>query len=263
MYAPPMALHRIHVADLSDRLDLHPAEAIAPLACPLHLTIQGEEAKHAIRVKRLQPQQQVVLFDAAGTVAHGEVEEARRDLVVRVTHAGQAAPLAPAIDLITATPKGPRLDKMIDQLAQAGVRSWTPMNTRLGVVDPRETKLDRMERIALESAKQAGRAWAMTIREKVEFKQAIAASGAEPGVTLVCDGSGERLDPGRLTSNIVAGVRIFIGPEGGFAPDELDLARQSGAMIIGLGPTILRIETAAVIAAGLVGWAVGLGERAE
>jgi 16S rRNA (uracil1498-N3)-methyltransferase len=286
-----MATHRIHVADLSDRLNLTPAEVVAVLPSPIGMVIDGEEAKHAVRVKRVQPGHPVVLFDAAGTIARGTVEVARRELVVRIEAAGQSPPLRPAIDLITATPKGPRLDKMVDQLSQAGVRSWTPLDTRFGVVDPRETRLDRMERIALESAKQSGRAWAMAIGERTDLAAALTGPLGIPshdgetgagqregtgqadrwaGPVFVCDGSGTPLrpdegrhaEPGREAQPAGA-IRVLIGPEGGFAPDELDRARAAGARILSLGPTILRIETAAVVAAGLLGWAFGLREGGD
>lgn len=258
-----MATHRIHVPDLLARLGLDAEQPIAPLHHPQQVIIEGEEAKHAIRVKRLQPGQRVVLFDAAGTVAWGSLDEARRELIVTITHAGQSPPLVPAIHLYTATPKGSRLDKMIDQLSQAGVCAWTPIATKFGVVDPRETRLDRMERITVESAKQAGRARVMQLGHKMEFHDAIESAtspaNAASALTFLCDGSGDRLEPPQNPEGL-SEVRVFIGPEGGFTPDELDHARRLGVPIIALGPTVLRIETAAVVSAGLLGWATRLRE---
>ncbi|MGP1346683.1 MAG: RsmE family RNA methyltransferase [Phycisphaerales bacterium] len=260
-----MASLFVHVPDLTERLRSASGGAGRAPADTLEVVIDGDEARHAVRVRRAQRGQRVVLFDAAGLVGEGVVAAAHRELVVRIERSGTAERLRPRIDVISATPKGPRLDKMIDQLSQVGVGSWSAMSTAYGVVDPRETRLERMERIALESAKQSGRAWALELGEKIGFEQGIErAAGATVGI--LCDGSGDRLDGRSAAGRALVGlgergegsVVALVGPEGGFTPEEVATARDRGVFVVSLGPTVLRIETAAVVAAGVVGALAGV-----
>ncbi|MEM1166468.1 MAG: RsmE family RNA methyltransferase [Planctomycetota bacterium] len=219
---------------------------------PLHtpapgdrLTLEGDEAKHAARVKRLVPGDIATLFNGRGLVAEAAVVDAKRSLTVDILSTHTVEPIRPRIEVCSATPKGPRLDKMLDQLSQAGAAAWAPMSTKLGVVDPRDTKLARMERITIESAKQCTRPWALEIGERCSFDDAMTPDGDT--TLVVADARGAAYEPtGGAT------VRIFVGPEGGLVPEELDAATNAGARLVALSPHILRIETAAVLATGAV-----------
>lgn len=209
------------------------------------VTIRGEEARHAIRVKRLSEGATVRLVDGMGHVCLARVAAARRDLELTLLDRSTETPPTPAIECCTATPKGPRLDKMIDQLSQIGAAAWRPMATALGVVDPGAGKLERLNRIAVESAKQSGRAWLLRIDSPMTFSDALT---AVPGlVVAVADPSGDPYPPTGAEK-----IRLLIGPEGGFTEDERATARAAGARLVSLGPHILRIETAAAVAAAII-----------
>jgi 16S rRNA (uracil1498-N3)-methyltransferase len=209
------------------------------------ISIEGDEAKHAIRVKRVGEGDIVRLLDGKGTVVITRVTEARRTLHVVVDSVAEEPRPAISVQMATATPKGPRLDKMIDMLGQVGAASWCPLATKLGVVEPGSNKIDRMERICRESAKQSLRAWPMTIGSPMSFKGALA---TEEGTRLViADASGGDYRPaGRGT------VRALVGPEGGWTDEERSAAQSAGAQVVSLGPHVLRIETAAVVLASLI-----------
>lgn len=209
------------------------------------ITVEGEEAKHAVRVKRLRPGDPIRILDGQGSIALGHVESTGRELTVLINSVERAEPVRPAVHAWTATPKGPRIDKMIDSLVQAGAASWRAMSTSLGVVDPGSGKLDRVQRIAAEAAKQSQRPWLMEIDRKSSFDDALMPS---PGQALViADGSGSAYRPTGAGS-----IRVLIGPEGGFTPDELDRSRRAGAQVISLGPHFMRIELAAPIAVAAI-----------
>jgi len=128
---------------------------------------------------------------------------------------------------------------MIDQVSQVGAASWTPIATKLGVVDPGASKLDRMERIAVESAKQSGRAHLMALRRKSSLEDVLASGGT----IVVADGSG-----GPYERTGADSIVVVVGPEGGLLPEELEAARTAGARVVSLGPHAMRIETAAAVA---------------
>lgn len=233
-----MGIHRI----------LHQAEG---LERGTELSIGGEEAHHAVRVKRIEPGDQIELLDGAGgraTAALVRTEKDRKSgwrLVLRVSECRREPRPAGGVELWTAVPKGGRLEDMVDQLSQVGVAAWAPLRTARGVAEANEHKRERLQRVVLESAKQCGRSWAMELKSEGSIKDAF--EGAAQ--VIVADGSGEAC--GLATTSDVP-VRILIGPEGGWTPEELALARQLGARVWAFGPHVMRVETAAVAAAAAV-----------
>ncbi len=237
-----MGLHRIHLASLdpSDQGEI---------------LVEGDEAHHAIQSKRLREGEAVELLDGVGQVGSGRVVSLRRGhrkkgdragLVVAVEAIESRARCVPCVDVWTGVPKGDRLESMVDGLSQVGAATWTPMRTAWGAIEPRAGRLGRLHRIAAESGKQCGRAWFMEIGAQADF-----ADGLRGSCVLIGDAAGEPLSSlGELPET----VRLLIGPEGGFSPDELDAARAAGARAVRLGVHTMRIETAAVVgAAGLMG----------
>lgn len=216
--------------------ELGPSEAIQ---------IEGEEARHAIKSKRLAAGDMLRVLDGRGTVALARVTDTRGRLGLEIQRREVAERVRPAVHVMSATPKGPRVEELVEGLVQTGAASWSAMQTKLGVVDPRESKLSRLDRIAVEAAKQAQRPWLMMLGEKATFEQALRAEPAT--AVVVADASG-----GPYTRSGAAAIRLLIGPEGGFVPAELDAARASGAKIVNFGPHVMRIETACAIAAGVI-----------
>lgn len=200
-----------------------------------------EEGRHAVRVKRAEVGEQVTILDGAGQVGTGEITAIRPDLVIRVVETRRVERVTPRVEVWSATPKGPRLDDMIEQLSQAGAALWRPLETALGVVEPGEGKRDRCRRVARESAKQCGRAWLMEIADAVSFERALTSN---PDTTVaVADAGG---DPWSGCATPV--VRVLVGPEGGFTESERSRMHQAGVVAVRLGPHIMRIETAALCA---------------
>ncbi len=226
-----MALHTLFTSDIPDVGEL--------------LVIEGDEAKHAVRSKRIEPGDFVKLTNGWGAVAEAEVREAGRSLSLMIRTIDTVDPIRPEVRVFAATPKGPRLDKMIDALSQVGARSWSPMSTRFGVVDPGSNKMDRSCRIALESAKQCGRAWVMEIGKKTDFVRAI--QGLRGGCAVIADAGGEA-----YTASGADEIALFVGPEGGWSEDELAAARTAGARVCSFGVHTMRIETATPVAAACI-----------
>lgn len=210
------------------------------------IELVGDEAMHAAKSKRLREGDGCLLCDGAGVVASCVVVEARKSrVVVRVEGAAVRPAPTPRVEVCGATPKGQRLDKMLDMLAQCGASCWRPLVTSRGVVEPGAHKLERARRISVEALKQSGRAHLMAIGEEIAFEEAL-----EGARVVVCDGSGASGE-WRVASG-ADHVRVLIGSEGGFTPEEMTLARERGAEVVRLGAYVLRIETAAVVATGLL-----------
>jgi len=210
------------------------------------LELTGDEARHAVRVKRLQPGQRVAVIDGRGRRVVTEVVEASRTLALRVLEDGHVGPAKPRIELYTAVPKGPRAGTLIDLVSQTGADAWVPLETAFGVESVKENRRDRLERVAAEALKQCGRAWLLEIGVTSTLEEAC---DAPAGTDLViADASGEAYAPAPGRER----VRVLIGPEGGWREDELAGAIASGARACRFGPYVMRIETAAAAAAAVV-----------
>jgi len=236
-----MGVHRIAWADLP-----------GSLTGPIEMT--GEEAHHAVRVKRLGAGARVEIVDGRGRVVEARVAETRKlgkrsgwMLVLDPQGERRVEPVLPRVEVFSEPPKGAALEQMIDQLSQLGAASWSPLTTRRAEVDPRAGKLDRLHRTAAEASKQCGRAWWLEIGARAAFTDAI--EPAPDSGVVVAHASGESCQPGLGPS---ATIRLIIGPVGDLTDAELRLAREAGARIASFGPLTMRIETAAVAGAAII-----------
>ncbi len=225
-----MARHVLHIPDVG--------------APGTRISVSGDEATHALRVKRLREGEELLILNGAGACATAQVVEAKRDLVLEILAVEQAPPLAPAIDVWSAAPKGPRLGELIDGLSQAGAASWTPLRSKRANVDPTAAKHKRLSRIATESMKQSRRPWILQIHTPAAFEAALE-SEADTQIILA-DMSGDAYAP-----SAAARIRILIGPEGGWTDEERTAAKSAGAAIHRFGPHIMRVELAAAAACAI------------
>ena len=132
-----------------------------------------------------------------------------------------------------------------------------PFVSRFCVAKPKNeaAKLARYARIAREAAKQSGRGRIPEVRAAISFSQLCAEAGGY-GAALFCyEGGGEALVPGGSLHSRLAGAAsaaIITGAEGGFSPEEAQQAQSAGCTLLGLGPRILRCETAPLAALSAV-----------
>lgn len=160
--------------------DLDSAIVGTPPTLPIVLDLHGPEAEHLARARRARPDEPIALHDGAGRIATGLIQRVwsagKREgpaVSVRVDQLREL-PTGPALHVRTAVPKGGRIDEMIEQLSQVGASSWSPLRCARSVVDPRPTKLERLERLAIESMKQCGRAWCLRVADHtVGFAEAL------------------------------------------------------------------------------------------
>ncbi|AGA25920.1 RsmE family RNA methyltransferase [Singulisphaera acidiphila] len=215
-----------------------------------HFTLEGDEARHLLRVRRLGLRDQVELFDGRGYATCAEVTAVGRDRV-ELTAVGTALadrPLPCRLTLATAVPKGERFDWLIEKATELGVTRLVPIITERSVVDPRDAKLERLRRRVVEASKQCGRNRLMEVERPTPWSTLL--KSVEDDVRLMAHPNGSpRGRWPRSRNGQGASVTLAVGPEGGFSDVEVDEAQASGWSIVGLGPTILRIETAGLVGA--------------
>lgn len=214
---------------------------------PGPIAVEGDEAHHAVRVKRLKIGELVELFDGRGTVRPGSVAAitgSRQHPVIEVeptAEAAQIAAVAPRVEVWSPAPKGDRLERMLDQLSQAGAAAWRPLATNRAE-DNQPKKPDRLVRVTIESAKQCGRAHLLELGAPATLDAAI----GRPGVVAAYQGAKGAQPPEPDASGTLI---LLVGPEGGWSEPELRQLADGAVPFVTLGPHVLRLETAAVVGA--------------
>jgi 16S rRNA (uracil1498-N3)-methyltransferase len=211
-------------------------------------TLDREEAKHALGVRRLGQGDNVTLFDGRGRVGQATIEARAKDgaVPVRVASVENLDRPTPLIHLRSALPKGDRQSDLFDMAAQLGVASIGAIRCHRSVaVDP-GGRDDRRRRILAEACKQARWPWIPELRPEVDLATVLSqATVAGSAVVIAHPGPGGNFPE-------ADSVTLLIGPEGGFTDDELAEARGAGARTLDLGPSILRTELAAAVGIALL-----------
>lgn len=213
------------------------------------VTLSGSEAHHLAHVLRLGVGATVTLFDGNGTSIEAEVlSVTKRDVTLRTRSvAAEPEPLR-RVTLSVAPPKGDRFRWLVEKATELGVDRLVPLLTRRTIVDPRDSKLDKLRQTIIGACKQCGRNRLMELSEPVRYGSLLdAMHETEQGLWLFHP-TGRRIHD-VSTSPRSASLTLLIGPEGGFTDDEIALAQDHGAETIAFGRTILRTETAAIAAA--------------
>ncbi len=221
---------------------------------PERLTLDPGESHHAIDVLRLKKGDRASAFNGQGAEAACEIAEAKGGQVtLRVLQISKSPPLACAITLGQAVPKGKNMDLIVEKATELGAAGIAPLLSERTVVRADEgealTKRDKWQRVAIEAAKQCGQNWLPRVAKPLGLKEFFA-QGEKYDLSLIAS-----LQPGAVgvkQALAEAGVKrprkvlVLVGPEGDFTPAEINLARNHGCQPITLGPIILRTETAAI-----------------
>ncbi len=209
-----------------------------------------EESRHLSRVMRLGPGDEVEIFDGRGAAWHARVLEAspKRTLLEPITPVEDTPPPL-SITLATAVPKGERMDWLIEKATELGVDRVIPILTERAVVDPRQSRLERLRRTVIEACKQSRRNRLMTILPVTTWPQLL----AQPGDTLRLLADPEGLPPARWPAiHTHSNTTLAVGPEGGLTHAEKHAALSLGWHPVALGNSILRIETAAIAGCAMI-----------
>ena len=226
-----------------------------------------EESVHASKVLRLRPGENVQLIDGENRYDAALTAVSSEETRARVT-ALCPSPEAPARAVLwQGLPKADKLELIAQKATELGVWEIWPVEmlrsvARLGKNDPK--KQERLSRIALEAAKQSGRAHVPEVRAAVSFDKALKRLEEEPFDLILVAWEEEHALPlskaigeYRQFNGIPGRVLIVIGPEGGIDEAEQQRLAALGAQSVTLGPRILRTETAGLCALAALWTAMG------
>ncbi|MBL0749631.1 16S rRNA (uracil(1498)-N(3))-methyltransferase [Nocardioides baculatus] len=232
-------------------LPVHLVESLAGATPGSLVEVTGDEAHHAVAVRRLREGEQVVLTDGRGTSVTGSVASTGKRVfavsVGSVTHDDRPEP---AITVVQALPKGDRGELAVEVLTEVGVDRVVPWAASRSVAvwkGERAAKSHaKWQATAREAAKQSRRSWLPTVMPLASTAD-LAAIVAEADLAVVLHEDGT--DP--LSAVVVpttGRIVVVVGPEGGISPEELDALAAAGAQAVRLGAEVLRTSTAGVVA---------------
>ncbi|WP_134686930.1 16S rRNA (uracil(1498)-N(3))-methyltransferase [Brevibacillus migulae] len=225
------------------------------------VTITGDDVHHIVTVMRSEVGQEIIVCDGQGRVAIARLsqlsaKEVKAD-VIRMLELHRELPVR--VTIAQGLPKGDKMEWILQKGTELGAHAFIPFSSERTIVklDAKKEgkKLERWSKIVKEAAEQSHRAWLPQVLSPLTFKQmaeeaagytrAVIAYEKENGVTLH-----------EVLQDLSSGdsLLVMIGPEGGFSEAEVALAQSKGIISVGLGPRILRTETASQYALSAISY---------
>ena len=219
--------------------------------------LEDEQAHHLANVMRKSPGDRIVLFDGSGREFGAVILEIQKKRVALdvVDERRIDRELDNEIVVACALPKGDRQKFLVEKLVEVGVHTLVPLRTQRSVADAKSKVIERLSKQVVEASKQCGRNQLMKISPQQSVAQLIqqpedfgtrylANPYAQTSLSLLFERSGQQ--------DANAASIVAIGPEGGFTEEENQAFIDAGWASVRISPTVLRIETAALVAATML-----------
>lgn len=241
------------------RLLIDPPELV-----PGERTVRGDDHHYLFHVRRMRPGDRLILFDGEGCEAEAEVKSvSSRTAVLEVGARVMVAPAraVPRLTVILSLIKGERMDHCLTKLVEIGVGRIVPLRAERSVVRLEDERAERRRerfRAQVRAAVQQCRAMQVPVVDSIcSLDQALALT-AQADLKLVF-WEGAKAVPLRsvLPPEPPATVAMLVGPEGGLSAGEVEAAGRAGFVAVGLGPRILRADTAAIAGAAILAYTLG------
>lgn len=217
--------------------------------------IKGDDYRHIVKVMRLKENDHIICTTSSGEGAICQIAEITDEQVVAdvVQWEVVSSELPIRVTIASGLPKGDKLEWIIQKGTELGAYSFVPVTTSRSVVKWDEKKADkkveRWQRIAKEAAEQSHRRMVPTVATPINIARLISLSKDYSCKLIAYEEEakqGESSTLARTLQQLKNGesVLVVFGPEGGLAESEIELLSQAGFISCGLGPRILRTETA-------------------
>lgn len=230
---------------------------------PLHPGAQVElptdAAHHALRVLRVGAGDTAILFDGRGGQWQAELQPAGRALRATLgsfEDVNHESPLD--LTLVQALPSSDKMDFVVQKAVELGVRRIQPVAARRSLIrlsgERAERRVEHWRNVAIAACEQSGRNSVPSVAPILDLPQYLGLAARENVLRLVCaPGNAVRLRELPVPDRPVS---LLVGPEGGFEDAEMRAAHAAGFQVIGLGPRVLRSETAGLgaVAAMMALW---------
>jgi 16S rRNA (uracil1498-N3)-methyltransferase len=216
------------------------------------------ELRHIRNALRLKEKDEVVVLDGCGNKFICRINQLERhcaklEIIEKKTHKKEM--LDVELTIACAVPKKSKVDFIVEKLTEIGVDRIILLKTERTEVDLKDSlkKLVKLQRIAEASLKQSGNLFLPQI-EYLNFKQLLELKHKEKFDLAMIPNLGNKEEGlGKILSNVTGrNILVAIGPEGDFSQKEINSAKEAGFVSASLGNTVLKVDTAAIVAAGFI-----------
>lgn len=225
--------------------------------------IIGDDVKHIYKVLRISEGEKVTLNNCEGVEYLGRVKSvSKQEVLIEILEKLESNNESDVkIYLFQGLPKSQKMDLIVQKGTELGITEFIPTIThRVDVKLKGEfKKLDRLNRIALEAAKQSKRSIIPKVSQPIEFDEVLEKTNSLDLLIVPYENANNfgiktLINELRKENNIdnIKNIGIFVGPEGGIEEDEIERLKDKGAHIVTLGKRILRTETAGFVATSLI-----------
>ena len=233
-------------------LPVHLVPSLAGTEVGSSVEVTGDEAHHAVAVRRLRVGEQVVLTDGRGAAATGTVRSTgKRVFEVGVDDVRHEPRPQPGLVVVQALPKGDRGELAVELLTEVGVATVVPWAATRSVAvwkgDRAARAHAKWQATAREAAKQARRAWHPDVAPLARSADVLELVRAADLALVLHEAATEPLVAYEPPAS--GTIVLVVGPEGGLTDDEVSACVDAGAHAVRLGAEVLRTSTAGVAAA--------------
>ena len=229
------------------------------------VTLRGSEAHHIKNVLRLKPDDRIKLIDGTGSEYEAVIKKLDNEKVEVEIQREFQPPVTTGVRIVLAQAflKEKKMDDLVRKLSELGIAGWMPFFSNRSVARPDKDRLAgrirRWKRIAAEAVKQCRRSDMLQISDPSGFKEVLESSKTFDLKIIFWENESTPLNrdlglKGQVPSKK---IMLMLGPEGGFTEQEIEMARHSEFKVAGLGPRILRAETATLAASTLIQYLYG------
>ena len=229
------------------------------------IALKGSELRHIKNVLRLKPGSRIYLVDGEGFEYEAVIRRFLTDRVeLEITDKRPGKKESPvSISVAQALLKDRKMDRLLRHLCELGIARWVPFMCKRSVPIPGKkrltTRVERWQKIVQESMKQCQRAMLPQIFATMTFEDLLDTGRNYDLNIIFFENENTSLNSLMLTVGQPPpkNILLILGPEGGFTDGEIDRARAAGFQVTGLGPRILRAETATIAACTLAQYLFG------
>jgi len=224
-----------------------------------NLEITGQPAHHIRNVLRFKKNDTIILFDGTGFDYKAKINNISNTSIQTTIFEKYFSKTEPPIKITLAQAmlKEKKMDTLIRQATELGISQWIPFICERTIPKPNKNKMSskikRWQKISSEAAKQCKRSQLLEINNLITFSQLMALNKSDLKI-LFWEKSSHLLDEQK---NKPENILLVLGPEGGFSPEEVEMAKINSFIITSLGPRILKAETATISACTLVQYIFG------
>lgn len=232
-------------------LPVHLVPTLAGVGAGATVTVEGDEAHHAVAVRRMRVGEPLVLTDGSGTSVTGEVASTgKRVLDVRVSDVRRVEAPSPSVVVVQALPKGERGELAVEMLTEIGATTIVPWAASRSVAvwkgERAAKSLAKWRSTAREAAKQARRSWFPEVAELASTAEVVRLVADASLAVVLHEEAAVPLAALRVPND--GSIVVVVGPEGGLTEEEVAVFTAAGASSVRMGAEVLRTSTAGVAA---------------